>query len=231
MQERLAPWRMAGANTRAASLTAALDSNGAAVVTAALSIPVGASTGLITYVVSATCSVLVRAEITPDAAGAPPADEVIRIGIEAGLPASCRRIEWHGLGPGETYADRRTAARVGVFRADAFEWNHAYLPPQETGHRSDVREARITDADGRGLRITAHDSVLGMNLWPWTAADLEFTSHPHRLPARDHLTLTLDQAQIGVGGVMGWGERPLAAYRLKAGRPFRLSFQLHATGK
>ncbi len=85
------------------------------------------------------------------------------------------------------------------------DWNHNYQPPQETGHRSDVRWARLTDKRGSGIFIGANVELFGINLWPWTAGDIENTSRRDLLKPRDFLTLTLDHAQMGLGGVNGWG--------------------------
>ena len=65
-----------------------------------------------------------------------------------------------------------------------------------------------------------------MNLWPWTAEDLETTSHSNLLKPRDFLTLNLDHSQMGLGGVAGWGQRQLDQYLLKAGQPYEFAFYL-----
>jgi beta-galactosidase len=146
--------------------------------------------------------------------------------MECGLVSDLHRIQWLGLGPDESYPDRKEAVRFGDFKADALTWNHAYLPPQETGHRSEVRRASFTSAEGHGLTVLGIAAPFGLNLWPWTAADQEAATHPYRLVPRDFLTLTLDAAQMGLGGVQGWGARPLDKYMLPADKAYQFTFAL-----
>lgn len=224
MPEILGAWRDAGENAKAGEVKVEQHPEGTATVSADLTIPVGTSHATIVYQIDASGRMIIRASLNLEAPA--PVNEVPRIGMQCGLVSSMREIEWFGLGPGETYADRRSAAQVGVFRADAYSWNHSYLPPQETGHRSDVRRATITSTEGDGVEISAISTPFGFSLWPWTAHDLETTSHPYLLKNREFLTLTIDSAQMGLGGVQGWGARQLDRYLLPANRTYQMSFTI-----
>jgi hypothetical protein len=63
-----------------------------------------------------------------------------------GRPLS--KLSWHGLGPGETYVDRRAAARVGVYHGSVSDQLHRYLRPQESGNKLAVRWLSL-DHDGQ----------------------------------------------------------------------------------
>ncbi|WGU70485.1 hypothetical protein QIU18_14010 [Capnocytophaga canimorsus] len=76
-----------------------------------------------------------------------------KIGNHLVLPADFKEIEWYGRGPWESYADRKTAALVGLYKGAIEEEYHPYLRPQESGNKTDVRYAKITRADGSGFRI------------------------------------------------------------------------------
>lgn len=224
MPELLSVWRDAGKNTTARDIKVEQAHDGTATVSADLTIPVGISHATIIYQIDVSGRMIIRASLNLDAPA--PANEVPRIGMQCGLQPSMRQIEWFGLGPGETYPDRRSAAQLGVFRADADSWNHSYFPPQETGHRSDVRRATITSTEGDGVVIGAISTPFGFSLWPWSAHDLETTSHPYLLKNRDFLTLTIDSAQMGLGGVQGWGARQLDRYLLPANRTYQIGFTI-----
>ena len=222
----LNPWRTAGEKARATEVTLIPSPCCPVIVRAKIAIPVGTSYAEVTYTVDSTGALLVKGFIRPEAAGPAPADELANVGFQTGILPSLNQIEWFGLGPDESYADRKSSSSLGLYRANALEWNPPYQPPQETGHRSGVRFARITDVSGRGFLIGAQHEPFGMNLWPWTAEDLETTSHSNLLKPRDFLTLNLDHSQMGLGGVAGWGQRQLDQYLLKAGQPYEFAFYL-----
>ncbi|MFB7509429.1 glycoside hydrolase family 2 TIM barrel-domain containing protein, partial [Streptomyces broussonetiae] len=70
-----------------------------------------------------------------------------RLGIRFGLCAA-DEVRWFGGGPGEAYADTRTASAVGRWHSTVDELQTPYLRPQENGARIDVRWAELG-----GLRI------------------------------------------------------------------------------
>ena len=223
----LGAWRNAGEQATATNVTAIKNTDGTVTISAAVKIPVASSMATLNYQIDAVGEIIISATVTTSPLGqSAPKNEVPRIGMQCGLVSELRKIEWLGLGPDESYPDRKDSAGFGDFQADALTWNHNYSPPQETGHRSEVRHASFIAPDGHGLKVSAIGAPFGFNLWPWTAADLETTTHPYRLKPRDFLTLTIDSAQMGLGGVQGWGARPLDKYLLPANRTYDFSFTL-----
>ncbi len=223
----LGAWRKAGEQTTATGITLVQNTNGTVTVAAELAIPVGASHATIEYQVAASGRLVVHASFMLSPLGTnAPADEIPRIGLQGGLIAPLHHLAWWGLGPEESYADRQDAALLGAYQADALTWNQDYQPPQETGHRSGIRTVLITSPGGQGLLVRAVHAPLGINLWPWTAEDLEKAVKPQQLKTRDFLTLTLDCVQMGLGGVQGWGARPLKPYLVPAAQPRQLDFTL-----
>ena len=65
-------------------------------------------------------------------------------------------MRYYGLGPEETYADRSSGARLGVWETTAARDYAPYLVPQETGNHRGVRWAEITDGAGNGMRVRQH---------------------------------------------------------------------------
>ena len=223
----LSAWRNAGEQATATNVSATKNADGTVTINAGVKIPVASSQATLNYQIDAVGKIIVSASVTTSPLGqSAPKNEITRIGMQCGLVSELHKIEWLGLGPDESYADRKDSVRFGSFHADALTWNHNYLPPQETGHRSEVRRASFTAPDGQGLKVRAVSAPFGFNLWPWTAADLETATHPYLLKPRDFLTLTIDSAQMGLGGVQGWGARPLDKYLLPANHTYDFSFML-----
>ncbi|MEV0290772.1 glycoside hydrolase family 2 TIM barrel-domain containing protein [Kribbella sp. NPDC050820] len=121
-----------------------------------------------------------------------------RVGVRMTMPGSIGNVRWFGGGPGEAYADSRTAARVGRYECTVDEFQTPYVVPQENGSRTDVRWAELTDAEGNGLRVEGapHFQLTARR---WTTEDLERARHRADLVPRDRVYLNLDLAQNGLG--------------------------------
>jgi beta-galactosidase len=94
-----------------------------------------------------------------------------------------------------------------------------YVSPQEYGNRSETRWVAVRDSEGLGLLISG-DPVLEFSAHPNWPEDLTLPSrgskHPPDVQRRDFVCLTLDHAQMGVGGDDSWGARVHPQYILPA---------------
>ena len=106
-------------------------------------------------------------------------------------------VSWYGRGPGESYADSATAARLGRWRHTVADWQTPYVVPQENGLRSELRWARVSWPDG-GLQLRGVPSV-GLTIRPWPDEALAAARHREDLPATDRLWFGLDAGQNGLG--------------------------------
>ncbi|WP_219815163.1 MULTISPECIES: glycoside hydrolase family 2 TIM barrel-domain containing protein [unclassified Rathayibacter] len=126
-----------------------------------------------------------------------------RLGIRIDLPASIDGAEWFGTGPLESYPDSLRAARVGRFTAAMDRLTTPYARPQESGHRSSVRELTLMDAGSPRLRIEAardlHGRLPGFTLARHTPQEITSAAHPHELPESERAVLVIDAAQHGLG--------------------------------
>jgi beta-galactosidase len=130
-----------------------------------------------------------------------------RFGLRMALPGELDQVSWYGPGPGEAYADSRSAARLGIWSRSVDEMQTPYLMPQENGNRIDARHIELTDG-ARGLRIDSHPTV-DFAVRRWTTEDLDAANHPYELVPSGQVWLNLDAGQSGLGsGSCGPGPRP-----------------------
>ncbi|MGI3781005.1 MAG: glycoside hydrolase family 2 TIM barrel-domain containing protein [Janthinobacterium lividum] len=126
-----------------------------------------------------------------------------RVGVRLDLPVGLDRAEWFGTGPAESYPDTHDAAYVGRFAADLGALDVRYSRPQETGHRADLRELVVGDADAARLVVrtvaAADGHRPGFTLTSWTPQQLDRARHPYELPAPDATFLFVDDAVHGIG--------------------------------
>ena len=144
-----------------------------------------------------------------------------KLGMSLQMPKKFDNFTWYGRGPHESYWDRKTSALVGLYEGKVSEQAHPYMRPQETGNKSDVRWAKLTNEDGRGLKVSFEEGgeFLNVGVNHFSMEDLdggETKSQTHwgELVERDWTTLNIDLQQMGVGGNNSWGALPLEKYRL-----------------
>jgi len=152
------------------------------------------------------------------------APELPRFGMRMALPAQYGRLTWFGRGPQENYWDRLTGAAVGLHTLPVAEAWFPYVEPQETGNRTDVRWAALTDDAGNGL-LAVGMPLLQVSAWPFAQEDLEGNEHACSVPCRDFTTFNVDMGQTGVGGDDSWGAKPLDKYTLDC-KPYAYRFRL-----
>ncbi len=153
-------------------------------------------------------------------------------GIEWMLPVEYSNLRFYGVGPEETYADRKHA-KLGIWDTNAFHDRAPYLLPQETGNHEDVRWAEITDDSGHGLRVsqtanteTGVTKPFAMSLLPYSSTMLEEALHQDELPEPKHMFLRVLAAQMGVGGDDSWMSPVHEQYQLPADQPLNLDVAL-----
>ncbi len=118
----------------------------------------------------------------------------------AALTDACT-ARFTGAGPGESYADSRSAQRLGTHRLSVGELRTDYPRPQANGRRGDLRALDLELADGRTLRLTILEGPAdtGFTLSPWSQQELAGASHPTELPESTHWHLGIDAGQHGLG--------------------------------
>lgn len=165
--------------------------------------------------------------------GLPP---IPRVGLTFTVPKAESAL-WYGLGPWENYADRATAAVLGVHEAkialatgladgktgtivyakNALNPDN-YTEPGEQGYRTGARWLKVG-----AVEVKALNAPFGFNVWPYPQTMLEGKKHQWELKEADELTVNVDAVQMGVGGDDSWRSRPHDQYMPGAG-VYKLSF-------
>jgi len=161
--------------------------------------PLSFSTGFdLTYAyrVFASGDILVEHSITPH--GAQP-NWLPRVGLQMVLGEEFNRLAWHGRGPFETYPDRRTGARIGVFESTVEEQYVPYLVPQDYGNKSDVRWVSLVNTQGVGL-LAMGEEPFNVSAQHYGTDNLSRAWYPFQLEPQGGITLNLDHRVSGVGG-------------------------------
>lgn len=114
------------------------------------------------------------------------------------MEADYDQMKYYGLGPEENYWDRHSGAKLGIWKADIKDNLAHYLIPQESGNRTGVRWAEVTDFRGRGLRFTGDG--MEFSALPWTPHELENALHENELPPMNYTIVRCALHQMGIAG-------------------------------
>ncbi|WP_416983857.1 glycoside hydrolase family 2 TIM barrel-domain containing protein [Streptomyces sp. T028] len=143
-------------------------------------------------------------------------EELPRVGLVLETLPGFDWIAWTGLGPHETYPDRRASGLLGRWESAVSDLAVPYLRPQENGGRAEVTDLELGDAAGRRLRLRT-DRPVQMNASHQRVADLESVQRVWQLTPRPQTVLHLDVAHRGLGtGALGPDTAPL--FRVRPGR-------------
>ena len=172
-----------------------------------------------TWTILADGTIELEQEITPH--GIMP-EMLPREGLQFLLPRGFNRVDWYGRGPFETYPDRKTGAKIGVYASTADEMYEPYIIPQDYGNRTDVRWLEVHNGEGNGIRFEG-DHPVNFSLHKFSTDNLSRAMYTYQLEEAPHTVLNLDYLVSGVGGT---AIRQLQQYRMQAeARTFKLTIK------
>lgn len=120
-----------------------------------------------------------------------------KLGLQMKLAEGIEGLIWYGRGPFETYPDRKTGAKTGIYKVSVQEIEMPYILPQEFGNHTDVRWAVVTHESGNGLAFIGED-LMNVSINPYE--NLESAWYPFQLKRTNKVTLNIDHRVSGVGG-------------------------------
>ncbi|WP_044915220.1 glycoside hydrolase family 2 TIM barrel-domain containing protein [Butyrivibrio sp. WCE2006] len=138
------------------------------------------------------------------------------------LNADYDNVTWYGLGPQETYEDRKCGGKIGIYKNKVSDNMAKYLVPQECGNKCDVRWAEVTDLKGRGMKFFGDN--ISFSALPYTPHEMENAMHDFELPRVHYTVVRAALGQMGIAGDDSWGARPHPQYRLPAGKNMKFVF-------
>lgn len=154
-----------------------------------------------TYTVHADGSISIKSSLKPFG----PAPKTLpRIGLELQLSSEFDRTKWFGLGPGESYSDKKLSQSTGIHSASLDALQTRYDVPQEMGNHVETRWLKVTDARGSGFEVQYKGGPREQGYFQWAllkydAHMLEKARHPCDLVARKGPLLRLDCDVAGLG--------------------------------
>lgn len=225
IQRKLSVWRAAGYN-RILKNVEIKEKNKSVSVIFNYRLPDVAADYIQSYTVNADGSILSDITYTTENKDL---TEIPRFGSVIILPVSFDNYRYYGRGPVENYVDRKDAAMLGIYESKVKDQYVPYLRPQENGNKTDVRWLTLTDENGFGLKVEALQPM-GVTALHNASEDFDpgMTKkhmHVNDIYPGNHVVLSLDLFQRGLGGTNSWGQLPLEQYRY-ANKSYAFSYLL-----
>ena len=125
-----------------------------------------------------------------------PKYDMVRYGIRFPIVRDDCVCSWYGRGPGESYVDRKNAARLGVYSAGAGKIYHPYARPAENSSHTDTQIVKITNGDGDAVEIRriGYNPKFDFTVLPYTPEQMNEFLHEEQLMNNDFCEFFCDFA-------------------------------------
>jgi len=125
-----------------------------------------------------------------------PKYDMVRYGIRFPIVKEDCVCSWYGRGPGESYVDRKNAARLGVYSAGAGKIYHPYARPSENSSHADTQVVKLTNGDGDSIEIRriGYNPKFDFTVLPYTPEQMNEFLHEEQLMNNDFCEFFADFA-------------------------------------
>ena len=120
-----------------------------------------------------------------------------RFGVRMFLDKKLSAARYFGMGPQESYCDKRQAASHGLYRADVGDLHEDYIRPQENGSHYDCEYVELNNS--RYGIVTSAEKAFSFNASYYTQEELEKKTHNYELTESDSVVFCVDYALNGIG--------------------------------
>jgi beta-galactosidase len=179
------------------------------------------------YTMNGAGEILVENELMKSESGL---SETPRIGLNIQLNKNLDQMTWYGRGPYESYWERKSGAKIGLYFGSVADQYWPYIRPQENGNKTDTRWVSLANKNGKGIiikgiptiDISAHHNIMedfeSLERSDGRHRDGDVVKNRHTIDVvpRDLVSLNIDYRQMGVGGDTSWGAHTHPEYKLTA---------------
>ena len=120
-----------------------------------------------------------------------------RFGVRMFLDKKLSAVRYFGMGPQESYCDKRQAASHGLYRADVGDLHEDYIRPQENGSHYDCEYVELNNS--RYGIVASAEKAFSFNASYYTQEELEKKTHNYELIESDSVVFCVDYALNGIG--------------------------------
>ena len=148
----------------------------------------------------------------------------LRIGSTMTLPAGFEDVTWYGNGPVETFNDRKTCGRTGIYKNTVSGFFQPYMKTDDSGNLTDLKWMSVKGSGETSLLFAAQTPIEGSALH-FVSDDFDYTNHPYEMNPHAETFIDLDYGSMGVGSAT-CGQATLGQYQLPNNRAYDWTFTI-----
>ena len=216
-------WQKAEGKAKISGIKVTDNSSGQKVIEVSMSFPdAGGATQKTVYTINGNGEVKVSISVDATHSGM---GNFLRVGSSMTLPAGFEQLSWYGNGPVETFNDRKTCGRKGVWNSTVSDMFFPYMKTDDSGNLTDVRWIEVTNKKtGASLKVEASGSVEAQALH-FTPDDINSTNHVYELTPRSETILGINYGSMGTGTAT-CGPGTLEQYQLPSNKVYNWEYTL-----
>ncbi|MBR6005099.1 MAG: hypothetical protein IK063_02600, partial [Clostridia bacterium] len=146
-----------------------------------------------------------------------------RFGLTLEMPKEYKNIEYYGLGEKENMCDFNAQCKNGRYKTNIASMQEAYIKPQDSGNRTNVKELLVTNGKGRGLKFCFNEKPFSFNARNYCQNTLVNAKHPEDLTDEKTSVINIDGFLRGTG-TSSCGPDTLPPYDVDANKLLKYSF-------
>ncbi len=197
----------------------------------------------IDYIITVDGALEINFNFTPKQGKLP---NIPRLGMYMTLTKDFTDVSWYGKGPTESYWDRKTGLKTGIYHSDTHKAFERYPRPQETGNKTDVRWISVS-SHNIILKASGKNTFLNSSVWPFAMKEIDFDSadagesasglvpvtkkHGADIKIGETIQWNIDYLQMGVGGDTSWGRLVHPEYTIPANKTYNYAFSIRPSIK
>lgn len=139
---------------------------------------------------------------------------ITKVGTILSLTEGMEQVSWYGNGETESYNDRQSFARKGIYKSTVNDMYYPFAKPQDCGNLTGVHWMCVKDtADKNGMLICGNNEV-NTSALHFTPEQLQGAKHVNELRPSQETYVTVDAAVRGTGNA-SCGYDTLTEYQIQ----------------
>ncbi len=149
----------------------------------------------------------------------------LRVGSLMTLPDGFEDVSWYGDGPVETFNDRKTNGRQGVWSSTVSDLFYPYMKVDDCGTMTDVKWMSVKSSKHNSAVLIASSGLVEASALHFTPSDINAVNHPYELTPRKETILSVNYGSMGTGTAT-CGPGTLGQYQLPSNRVYNWDFTI-----
>lgn len=216
-------WEKAEGNGKLKNISVSKNSRGETEITVDITFPDAGNTAQkMVYTVFGDGKINVSVSVDATRSGM---GNFLRVGTKMVLPEGFENVSWFGNGPDETYNDRSSCGRMGIWEKTVSEFFYPYMRVDDTGNLTGVKWISVSDPSKSTALLVKSSNSFEAQALHFTPSDLNSASHVCDLSPRKETILGINYGSMGTGTAT-CGPGTLSQYLLSSSKVYSWNYSI-----